>query len=217
MLIQLKPRENSLIEILFRKLPRVDALVLCEGKTESEVVKTIIKKLKFDVKKVVGVTDCEGINTLYSISSVMVVLTKLFKRIKTLGVVLDSEKLTVQERIKSFVDSLRAKGLKINEPQQVCHQTFVLCVENYDLKIYVSISGVHKFSNFKKHTIEDHGVLLLLLKNPNLKNLIGKSKTAQEIISKDTLLNLIRESGEEDLRKTFPHICCLLRNLCAPN
>lgn len=80
-------------------------------------------------------------------------------------------------------------------------------------KIYVSANGIHEFSNFEKHTIEDHGVLLLLLKDPSIKDRIKESKSAQNIISKDTLLKPVKESTEKEPYKAFRHVCCLLRNL----
>lgn len=76
---------------------------------ESGVVKIIAKKLRPDVHRTIGITDCGGTDALYSLSSVVVVLTRLFKKVKTLGILLDSEGFTIHGRAESFVGSLRAR------------------------------------------------------------------------------------------------------------
>jgi hypothetical protein len=43
-LLQLKPREESFYSIVFNKLPRLDIIVLCEGRTEVKVVKKSYSK-----------------------------------------------------------------------------------------------------------------------------------------------------------------------------
>lgn len=191
----------------------MDALVLCEGSTESEIVKIIIEKLKPAAEKNNRSCRLRGNRFSNSISSVMILLTRLFKRVKAIGVILDSENFTVEKRIMSFVDSLNAKGLKVRNFEQICHQTFILHLENQNLKIYVSVSGVHEFSNFKRHSIEDHRVLLLLRRNPNIEGRIRSVESAQEIISKDILLHLVKGASTEELYKTCTHIFCLLKNL----
>lgn len=41
--LQLKPREESFYTILFEKLAKVDAIILCEGRSDVEVIKAVFK------------------------------------------------------------------------------------------------------------------------------------------------------------------------------
>ena len=44
-MLQLKLREESFYTILFEELAKVDAIILCEGRSDVEVVKAVFKKL----------------------------------------------------------------------------------------------------------------------------------------------------------------------------
>ncbi|MCS7365130.1 MAG: hypothetical protein NDF54_06830 [archaeon GB-1867-035] len=212
MLIQLKPREESFTTILFQRLRKLDTLLLCEGKTETKVIKAIIKKLGIQLHGNVGVTDSEGINQLYNLTYILTLLiSKTFKKVRKLAILLDSEQMAIEERVKSLVDSLKAKGYNINNIEKTCHQTYK--INGIKPPIYVSINGIHSLNHFQKHTIEDHGAILLSKLNPNIKEKIKTAKDAQEIIHKEELVPLIEKSKPEQVKQAFNHIYCLLNQI----
>ncbi len=52
-MLQLKPREESFDEILFRDLRRIDVPILCRG-NEAELLKLLARKLGLRTKRQIG-------------------------------------------------------------------------------------------------------------------------------------------------------------------
>jgi len=101
MLVQLKPRHEAFYGFVFDKLTRLNALILCEGKTEAEVVKEITKKLGVLSQGFsVGVTDCEGIDVVPRMTSAVLALTKLSRKLKVVVVIIDAEDMDVEGRMR---------------------------------------------------------------------------------------------------------------------
>jgi len=211
MLIQLKPYEESFYNILFRKLGKLDFLILCEGKTEAEIFKALFKELRMSIPGEIGVTDAEGIDTLYELSRVMLNLTKIFRKVKKLDVLVDAENMGIEERVKSLVNSLRSLGCKVTDLIKVCSHTFKLTVTN--VTVIITVSGVESFKQFQKHTIEDHALKLLLKVNPNVKGKVESIKEAKEIIRREKILELIEKTEGKYVEEAFNHIKCLIKQL----
>jgi len=107
-LLQLKPLQNSFYEVIFRRLKRLDVVVLCEGTSEAEVVKRVLSRFRIHGVSV-GVTDCEGIENVPRITWAMLTLVRISRRLSAIVVVIDAEALRTDERARSIVKSLTSK------------------------------------------------------------------------------------------------------------
>ncbi len=212
MLVQLKPQEESFFTIIYGKLRKLDALILCEGETEVKVIKTIIEKLGIKIPKTIGVTECSGINTVYNMTAIITLLLNLFRKVKALGILIDSEQMTVKERVESLINSIKAREFNIKDIKPICNQTYQTIVQKPNIRIVITVNGVHEY-NFKTHKIEDHAVLLAQLENKINKNIIIKADEAKRIISKDEIIELIKTSSKENITKAYNHIICLVNTI----
>jgi len=138
---QLKPLWKSTIGFIDKRVRGFDALVLCEGKDEVEVIKASMRKLEIKVPGNVGLSYAEGINQLYKLTKFLIVLLKLLRKVKVIGVLLDSEKMSIEERVKSLRDSLKSKGLDA-EYERVCDQTFEFRFRDQRSRLILSVSGL---------------------------------------------------------------------------
>lgn len=213
MLIQLKPSEEVFSELVFNRLVRLDAILLCEGKTEVEVVKAIIKKLDIKIKSTLGLTDCEGIEQIPKLASVIALLARISRKLKALMVLVDAENLDFIDRAKSITNSLRSKELQTTSLQSsaYCNNVFELQIKTNSriLPLIIAVSGVEEFG-FVKHYIEDHIVKLMLLEGKIDNQEISKYSEAKQVVRGDEIINIIKESSKGDIESAFKHITCLL-------
>ena len=148
MLVQLKPHHEAFYRFVFDKLMRLNVLILCEGKTEVEVVKKIAEKLGISLQDFsVGVTDCEGIEVVSRMTSSVLALARLSRRLKVMVVIIDAEDMNVKDRIRSFADGLRARGARVSNPSPIDDQVYSvkITVENRALAMIIAINGVFTF------------------------------------------------------------------------
>ena len=148
MLVQLKPHHEAFYRFVFDKLMRLNVLILCEGKTEVEVVKKIAEKLRISLQDFsVGVTDCEGIEVVPQMTSSVLALARLSRRLKVMVVIIDAEDMNIEDRIRSFADGLRARGARVSNPSPIDDQVYSvkITVENRALAMIIAINGVFTF------------------------------------------------------------------------
>jgi len=82
LLRQLKPSKDSFYTYVFSGVKRFDALMLCEGRSDAEVVKEMMRKLGIKGSKSLAITGCEGISKLYGIAAATALLTRISRKIK---------------------------------------------------------------------------------------------------------------------------------------
>jgi len=98
---QLKPSRDSFKAFVLDAMKRCDVFVLCEGRSDAEVFKLLIRKLNMKFNKNIAITDCEGRDKLYEIASVLVTLKRLFRKVKSLAVVVDADSMEYEARFQS--------------------------------------------------------------------------------------------------------------------
>ena len=84
MIGQLKPYRDSFYTFIFSGVKRFDALLLCEGRTDAEVVEELIRKLGIEGRKSVAVTDCEGVDKLYDVAAAIALMVRVFRKVRYL-------------------------------------------------------------------------------------------------------------------------------------
>jgi len=206
MIAQLKPFEDSFYQMVFHKLKKIDVLVLCEGKTETELIKALLNKMhKLETLKVIGITDCQGINNIPQLTQALLSLIKLSRKLKTVAILIDAETETPQNRIRMIMDSLKSRGIKISrEPEKCCKQTYktIISVNNKKVILIVSISGIFTTPK-ERHTIEDHIV-----------KLIGEQKVRENKSRLlEVTLKVLEKADVKKLKQAFPHIYCMFINI----
>ncbi|MHA1506470.1 MAG: DUF3226 domain-containing protein [Candidatus Asgardarchaeia archaeon] len=213
MLVQLKPSEESFTSFVLNRLKRLDVILLCEGRTEVEIIKAVVKKLDVEVKLHIGLTDCEGIDALPRLASTVALLANLSRKLKVLSVLVDAETMNFIDRVNNIISSLRAKKLWTTSPQPIakCDQVFQLYIKTYfrKLPLIIAVSGIKEFE-FVKHCIEDHGVRLMLLERNIDSQEVLKYSEAEQIVRRNELIEIIKNSKRENTEKAFNHITCLL-------
>lgn len=213
-LIQLKPLQESFYTFVFQRLRKLEAVILCEGVTEVEIVKEIVRKLGIELGVAMGVTDCEGIDNVPRVVIAIVTLTKLARKLRKIGVIVDAEDLDLESRARNIVNSLRARGLSADELRQVgrCSQVYVtrVGVDRNRLMLAIAINGDFSLP-LKKHAIEDHAVKLLLLEGRIDMKVVSMCEDAKQIIrSRREIIELVRQSSRENVENAFTHIHRLL-------
>ncbi len=201
---------------LVKTAVRVKTLILCEGRSDVEIVKELTKGLGLKIREV-GILDCGGIDRLRDICPCIVALVTVSRSVDTIAVIVDSNKMEKCQRGRGLYDSLCAHlggNAQLNELQELeegLYQTKV----RFDRKsviIYICVVGDFKkpLNSFKTHEIEDHVVRLLLLKGRRVE--IGSFNTAKAVLEVHGIdaLEEIRVSDPEDLRRAFGPLATLL-------
>jgi len=192
---QLKPPEEAFTKV-YMEAKKADAIIICEGKTEVEILKAIIRKLNPMLKGYVLVTDAEGIDMAKELIKIFVSIRKLVRKIKVIGLIIDAEDLKPETRFKSIIDSIKSINIRVVESRNVCKQVFSFKIDH--LIFYISVSGIEGYGI--KMNIENH---IEMLKSLGVQ--INSNKP--EIIAK-----IIEETDDKKIRKAFYHIICLLYN-----
>lgn len=215
-IVQLKPLEESFMKIVFGKLTRLDAIILCEGKTEVETVKHIVNKLNIEVPITIGLADCEGITEVPKAVIAVASLAKVARKLRNIGVIVDAENQSHINRAKSIIDSLEARGFKVEDLRTVegSQQVFETTIRTDEktVALTIAVSGITHYP-FRKHTIENHAVELMLLEGKIEENTINKHETAEEIVNKEKTLETIKQANRENIEKAYNHVIQILKQL----
>ena len=167
-ILQLKPHQESFYKVVHDKVRGLDAIVLCEGATDAEVAKKILQKMKealpkTAVQQVIAFTDAGGKENIPLLTSALLALLKLSRKLRTIAVVVDAEESTAEQRAKSLIDSLlsRKGDLQLQlaglQRDSACSQVFTsnVRVNGRNLKLVLAINGDFSLP-FTRHTLEDH-------------------------------------------------------------
>ncbi len=208
-MIQLKPHRESFYAIS-RKAPRLKAIVVCEGQTDTEIIKEVAKKLGYKLGNHVAITDCEGID---NIPIVVSSLAKLSRSLSTLAIVIDLDDKEASERIESLINSLRSHSIEITDPKLLNQKVFASNVARGEqsFNIVVTLMGLEEIP-VEKHSIEDHVIKLMALKGSiNLTSIQGIKSSKQLIDNYQKIAPLINKACEENIRSAFQPIVSLLK------
>ncbi|MHA1595411.1 MAG: DUF3226 domain-containing protein [Candidatus Baldrarchaeia archaeon] len=138
-IVQLKPHENAFYALARKIVKELEVIVLCEGRTDAEVLKAIIKKLELpDIN--MGVTDCEGVPAIREITSYIATLSQISKKIKVIGVIIDADEYDYEQRARSVMNSLKSSGVPVKELNAVDENLFD--IKNGKFPILILVSGI---------------------------------------------------------------------------
>jgi len=211
MILQL--RATDAFTELISRFRRAHAIILCES-TEVEVVKAVNKRLNIlDGEVRVAITDCEGVNTLRREvlpSIIGLISTKVITKARVLGVVLDAEDLSPNERVRGITDGLRSRNVSLT-CDAVNDNVWRITLSN-DRTVIVAVSGIMNYHWFTKHTIEDHILLLKELEGLVDSSTIRNVREASTLVSRDDLL-LINNANINNVKTSFKHLVKLLEHI----
>ncbi len=216
-IVQLKPMENSFYDFVFGKLKRLRGIILCEGVSDVEVVKAIIRKLGLSVRDI-GITDCSGVTNEPKVAQAIASLVGIARKLETIALIIDANKSSFSSRIESIVDSLRSRGVNIVSYHTIYNErVYKVVVSGKKFAIIVAINGIVDYG-FSKYELEDHVIKLLLLENVLGANKLSMYTSAKELLrdngyaSINDIIELIENSMRDHVEKAFNHIMVLLKH-----
>jgi hypothetical protein len=165
LITQLKPWEEAFMKILM-DVKRLDIIVICEGRSDVEVYKSVLRKLASGVERKVsiGFTDAEGLDNIPELATAIATLSKHSRKLKALVIAIDADEYRAEDRASGLVDSLRARGIVVEsfEKRGLYDQVYVVNISSNGrrLKALILINGDFTIPA-KKHMLEDHCVKLL--------------------------------------------------------
>jgi hypothetical protein len=207
--IQLKPLQESFYVIVFEKLAPLSAVVLCEGHSDAEVAKRILKKMESEgviggVSLKVGFTDVGGKDNIPKMLDAILSLTRNSRKLKDIVVVVDGDEYSVDGRVKSIVDSLTSRGALIEGLQRdsACNQVYIsrITVDRRSLRLLIAANGDFSMP-FKRRCLEDHCVKLMG------RRVVEGVESSKQLISVDECLEHIEKAGAGRVCEVFDHIC----------
>ncbi len=203
---QLKPWEHAFMKILM-DVKRLDVIIICEGRSDVEVYKSVLRKLTSGVERRVsiGFTDAEGLENIPEIATAIATLSKHSRKLKTLVIAIDADEYRAEDRASMLVDSLRARGIVVESFEKcgLYDQVYVVNISSNGrrLKVLILINGDFTIPA-KKHVLEDHCVKLLGIP---VERSIGSSK---ELIGDiGACIKRIEELPRNVVCEYFRHIC----------
>uniref|UniRef100_A0A7C1GA58 Uncharacterized protein n=1 Tax=Thermofilum adornatum TaxID=1365176 RepID=A0A7C1GA58_9CREN len=219
-ILQLKPHQESFYKVIHDKIKGLDAIVLCEGASDTEVAKKILRKIekklpKTDKQPVIAFTDAEGKENIPLLASALLLLSKLSRKLKAIVVIIDADEDTAEKRTRSLVDSiLSRKGdlqLKLSGTKRdnTSSQVFMsnIHVNGRKIRLIIAVNGDPGLC-LTKHTLEDHCINLMELSVPK-----GATNAKQIVNDIALCLDKIDKTDPQTICKSFTHICRALELL----
>jgi DNA-binding Lrp family transcriptional regulator len=207
--IQLKLLRESFYVVVFGKLAPLSAVVLCEGQSDAEVAKRILKKMESEgvirgISLKVGFTDAGGRDNVPTMLDAILSLTRNSRRLKDIVVVIDGDEYSVDDRVKSIVDSLTSRGALIEGLQRddMSNQVYIsrVTVDRRSLRLLIAVNGDY-FTPFKRHCLENHYVKLMG------RRVVEGVESSKRLVSVEECLEHIEKAGARRVCKVFDHIC----------
>jgi len=192
--LQFKPTEQSFLEMARYLDKHLDAVVLCEGPSDAELLKLVVGEPGMSL----GVTDCGGLRPLYEVGRYVAALARVSRKLRSLGVVVNADEYEPADRARALAQSLREHGLKVGELDPVSEGLFRLQVEQRPLVICVA--GL-KDVPVDRHCIEDH-VLRALIAAGDL-TLNDIRRRAEELRRMASIRQELRRVSAKDVLETL--------------
>jgi len=215
---QLGPTIDEIYSFISQRQETINIVIICKGKIDMYVVKKImtISKINTDIK--IGMINAGGIDKAYELVPSIAVLANIARKLKAIGVLIDAEDSTIDERVNSLLDSLRSHGVKIDPLLQAEGQTYKVTITTIEathrraIDLVIAVSGDFGLP-FQNHKLEDHGVRLLLAEGAINEEQVKVTKDAKKIISRERLLELLENSHIDNIKYAFRHIYTMLEML----
>lgn len=207
-ILQLKPKENSFYKMARDVTGRLEVIFLCEGKRDSEVLKSVASKV-FNPQKGLAVTDCEGKDAITEIAVYIATLATVSRTLRDVPIIIDADKQKPKDRAESICNSLRARVGGV-ELVKISGDVFEIR-SGFKVRILVKVVGDLSLP-YEKHTIDDHVLRLLMLENLIDEGETKKYDSAKECV--DEFIESNNTSVKEIILKAQPeNVQKALRNL----
>jgi hypothetical protein len=184
-------------------------VVLCEGQSDAEVAKRILKKMESEgvigeISLKVGFTDVGGRDNVPKMLDAILSLTRSSRRLKDIVVVVDGDEYSVDDRVKSIVDSLESRGALIEGLQRdsVFNQVYIfrITVGGRSLRLLIAVNGDYSMP-FKRRCLEDHCVKLMG------RRVMEGVESSKQLVRVKECLEHIERAGAGRVCEAFHHIC----------
>ncbi len=199
---QLKPQEDSFIKIARSVVRILDVFMLCEGRTDVEIFKVIAEKLGLRDFKELGITDSGGVEIVYELAKYIMTISKLSKKLKALAAIIDSNEYSPNQRVHSFINSLKFIGANIIRLTDLRDNVYSFLMNGR--KLIILVAGLLELP-FKKHMIEDYVVKLLIEQGVLSLLQIVNYESAKDVLTSRGIdpLKVIRDAEEKEVKKVF--------------
>jgi hypothetical protein len=156
----------------------------------------------------VGFTDVGGKDNVPKMLDAILSLTRSSRRLKDIVVVIDGDEYSVDDRVKSIVDSLTSRGALIEGLQRdsVFNQVYVsrVTVDRRSLRLLIAVNGDYSMP-FKRRCLEDHCVKLMG------RRVMEGVESSKQVVSVEECLEHIERADARRVCEAFHHICGVFR------
>jgi hypothetical protein len=152
----------------------------------------------------VGLTDVGGRDNVPTMLDAILSLTRNSRRLKDIVVVVDGDEYSVDDRVKSIIDSLTSRGALIEGLQRddVSNQVYIsrVTVDKRSLRLLIAINGDYSMP-FKRRCLEDHCVKLMG------RRVVEGVENSKQLVSVKECLEHVEKAGAGRICEAFHHIC----------
>ncbi|OYT37308.1 MAG: hypothetical protein B6U89_07525 [Desulfurococcales archaeon ex4484_58] len=221
-IVQLKPYEEAFYSMA-RRIRRLDSIIVCEGKSDAKILKSIVKKIGVECRVTIGVSHGEGQPSVDELVEYVIVLSRLSKRLRSIGLVINSEELTPHNKYLRIINKLERRrsdmGFSSIEEIVVKENFYVLRIifDQKEIILLIAISGLSEYP-FKHHMIEDHALELAFKEGRLNESIIGNLDSSKDAFQNENeIISLINEADKENVIVSFHHLVELIRYVCEVN
>ncbi|MHA1589580.1 MAG: DUF3226 domain-containing protein [Candidatus Njordarchaeales archaeon] len=210
---QLKPYEESFTVMARDLTKKFDCIILCEGKSDAEILKILNRRLNLQLGDNVAVTHAEGIKNLLELAKYISALARISRRLKLIGILIDLDNETPSNRFQRIKNSLNAVELDLVNVNILSSQLYngLLKLDDRSLDIKIALAGLMDLP-FQKHMIEDYVVKAAIINGTISKSLLSKHSDAKTLLSAQSISinEFLTKVGIDVLKKSFAHLITML-------
>ncbi len=215
-MIQLKPREESFQAIVSNLTKKFDAIILCGGKSDAEIIKILNRKVGLQLGNNIAITHSEGIRNMLKLAKYISVLSRLSRKLKLLGIIIDLDDKKPEERFNSIKNSLNAANLQLESIQKLKQQVYngILKINNRSLDIKIALAGLTELP-FQRHMIEDYITKIALTKNQITQEIPKQFNSAKTLLQvlQINIRSILNNTGKQELEEVFEPIVTMLEKI----
>ncbi len=218
--LQLKPYEEAFYNIARSIRRKLSSIIICEGSDDAKILKSIIRKIGIECKATIGVSHGGGQPSIDELIEYVIVLSRLSRRLKSIGLVIDSEELTPHEKYLNILSKLKGKQQDIGFSkieEVVIEENFYMLKIRFDqrvINLLMAISGLTEYP-FKHHMIEDHALKLAFKEKDLDQSIVNDLTRSKEAFnSVDNIIALIERASKENIIASFNHLINLIKYVC---
>ncbi|RLI82777.1 hypothetical protein DRP04_03190 [Archaeoglobales archaeon] len=214
-ILQLKPKENAFYKMARNVIRRkLDAIFVCEGRRDSEVLKGLISKIRI-VESNLAVTDCEGKDAISEVTMYIATLASVSRTLKAVSIIIDADEYAPADRARSILNSLRSRISDV-ELIEIDRDIFEIRSQAFKVRIFAKVVGDFGLP-YERHMIDDYVLRLLLLEELIEEEETRRYNSAKEFVnefiesSSTTIKELILNAQPESVQNAFGNLIKYLK------